>query len=492
MPARIGAEYLQGLRDRPRDVWIHGERVVGDITKHPAFANITRSIADLYDMQHDPELRDEMTCVSPSSGERVGLSFLQPRSRDDLVRRRAMMKRWSDYSGGMLGRTPDYLNSGLMAMAAAAEYFAQGTPERADHIRHYYEHVRENDLCLTHTLITPQVNRAAGPSGQKDPYIVARVSRETDAGIIVRGARMLATLGPIADEIEVFPSTVLRGQEEDKPYSFAFSIPVDTPGLKFMCRESFDYGRSSFDHPLGARFEEMDAVVIFDDVLVPWERVFIYGDVDLCNGVFPQTNAVIHMAHQVVVKNIAKSEFLFGIAASIGDRIGIDGFQHVQEKLSEMILTLEAMRAFLRAAEADAQVDRWGLMTPAWGPLNAARNMFPKLYPRMVEIIQILGASGLMALPTESDVHGPLGPMIDRYLQGRNVDAYNRVKLFRLAWDATLSAFGARQVLYERFFFGDPVRMASALYTSYDKEPFRQRIQEFLERVEEEPVDGGL
>jgi 4-hydroxyphenylacetate 3-monooxygenase len=492
MAARTGAEYLQGLRDRPRDVWIHGERVVGDITRHPAFANITRSIADLYDMQHDPELRDDMTCVSPSSGARVGLSFLQPRSRDDLVRRRAMMKRWSDYSGGMLGRTPDYLNSGLMAMAAAAEYFGQGAPERADHIRRYYEHVRENDLCLTHTLITPQVNRAAGPSGQKDPYIVARVSRETDAGIIVRGARMLATLGPISDEIEVFPSTVLRGQEEDKPYSFAFSIPVDTPGLKFMCRESFDYGRSSFDHPLGARFEEMDAVVIFDDVLVPWERVFIYGDVDLCNGVFPQTNAVVHMAHQVVVKNIAKSEFLFGIAASIGDRIGIDGFQHVQEKLSEMILTLEAMRAFLRAAESDAQVDRWGLMTPAWGPLNAARNMYPKLYPRMVEIIQILGASGLMALPTESDVHGPLGPMIDRYLQGRNVDAYNRVKLFRLAWDATLSAFGARQVLYERFFFGDPVRMASALYTSYDKEPFRQRIQDFLERVEDEPKDHGL
>jgi 4-hydroxyphenylacetate 3-monooxygenase len=482
MPARNGAEYLQGLRERPRDVWVHGERVVGDITRHPAFAGITRSIADLYDMQHDPALRDEMTCVSPSSGERVGLSFLQPRSRDDLTRRRTMMKRWSDYSGGMLGRTPDYLNSGLMAMAAASDYFGQAAPERAENIRGYYEHVRENDLCLTHSLITPQVNRSTGPSGQKDPYIVARVSRETDAGVIIRGARMLATLGPLADEIEVFPSTVLRGQEEDRPYSFAFAIPVDTPGLKFMCRESFDYGRSAFDHPLGSRFEEMDAVVIFDDVLVPWERLFVYGDVDLCNGVFSETNAVVHMAHQVVIKNIAKTEFLFGIAASIGDRIGIDGFQHVQEKLSEMILNLEAMRAFLRAAEADAQTDRWGLMTPAWAPLNAARNLFPKLYPRMVEIIQILGASGLMALPTEADTRGPLGPMVDRYLQGRNVDAYDRVRLFRLAWDATLSAFGARQVLYERFFFGDPVRMASALYASYDKEPYRQRVQAFLDR----------
>ena len=239
----------------------------------------------------------------------------------------------------------------------------------------------------------------------------------------------------------------------------------------------------AFDHPLGARFEEMDAVVVFDDVLVPWERVFLYGDVELANGVFSETNAVIHMAYQVIVKNLAKAEFILGIAASITDRIGIDQFQHVQEKLSEIIVAVEMMRAFLRASEADAAVDRWGLMTPAWGPINAARNLFPKLYPRLVEIIQQLGASGLMAIPTEEDMHSPIRPLIDRYLQGRNVDAYERVRLFRLAWDVALSAFGSRQVLYERFFFGDPVRMASALYTSYDKEPYKQRIQEFLGTV---------
>src|SRR5690606_9161146 len=123
MGARTGAEYLQGLRERPREVWIHGERVIGDITEHPAFKNVTRSLAALYDMQHDPELREEMTYVSPTTGERVGMSFLQPRSREDLARRRIMMKRWADYSGGMMGRSPDYLNAGLMAMAAAAEYF---------------------------------------------------------------------------------------------------------------------------------------------------------------------------------------------------------------------------------------------------------------------------------------------------------------------------------------------------------------------------------
>lgn len=486
MPARTGAEYLQGLRDHPREVWIHGERVIGDITCHPAFKNVTRSIAALYDMQCDPTLIDEMTYVSPSSGERVGMSFLQPHSREDVARRRIMMKRWADYSGGMLGRTPDYLNSGLMAMAAASEYFSRNNPANGERIKKYYEYVRENDLCLTHTLITPQVNRSVGPSKQSDPYIVARVVRETDDGIVIRGARMLATLGPISDEIEVFPSTVLRGGPEDKPYSFAFAIPCDTPGLKFLCRESFDVNRSHFDHPLGSRFEEMDAVVVFDDVLVPWERVFLYGDTELCNGVFGETNAVVHMAHQVVVKNVAKSEFIFGLTALIGDRIGIDGFQHVQEKLAEIIIDMESMRAFLRSSEADASIDRWGLMTPAFAPLNAARNLFPRLYPRMIEIIQLLGASGLMAIPTSEDMRSPARAMIDRYLQGRNVDAYERVKLFRLAWDVALSSFGSRQVLYERFFFGDPVRMAGALYTSYNKEPYKELVQAFLDRVESE------
>jgi len=484
MGARTGTEYLQGLRDHPREVWIHGERVLGDITQHPAFHNITHSIAALYDMQHDPALRDDMTYVSPSSGERVGLSFIQPKTLEDIARRTAMMKHWADFSGGMIGRSPDYLNTGLAAFAAASRFFGESDSRFGTNIQNYYEYVRENDLCLTHTLITPQVNRAVGPGQQSDPYIVARVAKETDAGIVIRGARMLATLGPISDEIEVFPSTVLRGSDEDIPYAFAFSIPVDTPGLKFLCRESFDYGRSSFDHPLGSRFEEMDAVVVFDDVLVPWERVFIHGNMQLCNGVFSETNAVVHMAQQVIVKNLAKAEFVFGVAATIGDRIGIDGFQHVQEKLSEIIIDIEAMRAFLRASEADANIDRWGLMTPAFGPLNTARNLFPKLYPRMIEILQLLGASGLMALPMEADFQSPIGPMINKYLQGRNTDAYNRVKLFRLAWDIALSSFGSRQVLYERFFFGDPVRMASVLYMSYDKEPYKRRVAEFLDRPE--------
>jgi 4-hydroxyphenylacetate 3-monooxygenase len=298
---------------------------------------------------------------------------------------------------------------------------------------------------------------------------------------------MLATL-PVSDEIMVFPSTLLRGGTEDAPYAFAFAIPCATPGLRFICRESFDYGRSPADHPLGSRFEEMDAVVIFDDVLVPWERIFLLRDVERCNRAFAETRAVIHMAHQVATKNVAKTEFVLGIICLIVDAIAIEQFQHVQEKVAEVIQYLETMRAFLRASEADAAVDRWGVMTPAWPPLDAARNMYTRMYPRMIEIIHQLGASGLMAIPPAAETAGPQGPTIDRFYQAARADARDRIRLFRLAWDLALSAFGSRQALYERFFFGDPVRMAGAMFAGYDKTPYMERVRAFLARADETPA----
>ena len=197
-----------------------------------------------------------------------------------------------------------------------------------------------------------------------------------------------------------------------------------------------------------------------------------------CNQAYARTGAVVHMAHQVVVKNIAKSELMLGLAALLVDTIAVESFQHIQEKLAEIWVSMETMKAMLRAAEADAALDEWGVMRPAWNPLDAARNLFPRLYPRMVEIIQQIGASGLVAMPTEQDLRGPLVEDIKRYYQAARADAFDRIPLFRLAWDVALSAFGSRQVLYERFFFGDPVRLAGALVANHDAE-----IRELAARV---------
>jgi 4-hydroxyphenylacetate 3-monooxygenase len=327
MPARTGQEYLQGLRERRREIWMCGERIE-DVTRHPAFRNGARSVAALYDMQHNPALRQAMTYVSPTSGERVGLSFITPQTLQDLERRRLMMTHWAQASCGMMARTPDFLNVAFMAMAAAGDYFGGNRPAFKTNIQRYYEFLREGDITLTHTLVNPQRTRSPSLTDPLQEEVALTVVRETDAGVVVRGCRILATLGPLSDEIAVYPARTHLTTEDASRLSFAFAIPCDTPGLKFLCRESFDMGRSTFDHPLGSRFEEMDAVVFFGDVMVPWERA----------------------------------------------------------------------------------------------------------------------------------------------------------KLFHLAWDVACSAFGGRQVLYERFFGGDPVRNAMILYNFYDCKPLMDRVLDFLQQ----------
>lgn len=484
MPARTGKQFIEALNSSRRDVQIHGERVTERVGEHAAFRGLVESYAHLYDMQHDPELRDVLTYPSPTTGDPVGVSFLQPQTREDLARRREMMKCWSDWSLGTLGRTGDYLNSAVMAMAAAGDWFGQKDARFGDNIRNYYEYVRENDLLLTHTLINPQANRSTSAAGQTDPYLAARIVRETDNGIIIRGARMLATIGPIADEILVFPSTVLRDSSDDEPYANAFAIPCDTPGMRFLCRESFDYGRGHFDHPLASRFEEIDAVVIFDDVEVPWERCFMVRSPELLHGgrLYHETGAMVHMTHQVVTRTTAKTEALLGLVAKMVDAISIGEFQHVQEKLAEVIMALEILRGLTRAAEADAEIDRWGLMSPAWAPLNTARNWYPRTYPELREIVWKLGASGIFGVPTEADVTGTARDDVERYLQCASLGGIERVRLFRLAWDWALSAFAGRQEAYEYFFFGDPVRMSGAYVRSHDLAPYSARIEQFLHR----------
>jgi 4-hydroxyphenylacetate 3-monooxygenase len=484
MAARTGSEYIERLAASTPTVQIQGETITTGIPEHPAFRNLVRTYAHLYDLQHDSELRDLLTYESPSTGDRVGTSFMVPRTAEDLLKRREMMSAWARVSNGFLGRTGDYLNSCLMALSEAGPWFAQADRAFGENVARYYEQVREQDLLLTHTLIPPQANRSASGSQQLGGKLSAQIVSQDDSGIVVRGARLLATIGPTADELLVFPSTVLKGRPEDAPYSFAFAINCDAPGLRFLCRESADLGRSHFDHPLGSRYEEMDAVVIFDDVHVPFERCFMLGHPELCNGFYAQTSAVHHMTHQVTARTTAKTEYMLGLVSLLTEAIGIESFGHVQENIAEVIVALEGIRAFVRAAEADAQLNPFGVMTPKWEPLNAARNWYPKLYQRFPEILRKLSASGLMALPTEADVTGPAHDDIERYLQSATLTGPERVRLFRLVWDTCISTFAGRQALYEYYFFGDPVRMAGALVSSYDRTPYRERVQAFLDADE--------
>ena len=481
MPARTDEQYIAGLKERQPTVYMSGERVK-DVTTHPALRNAVQSIARLYDLQYDSELGNQMTYTSPTTGDPVGLSFIVPRTPEDLDRRHTMMSNWARLSCGMMGRSPDFMNVSIMAMAAAGDYFAQNRPEFKQNIQGYYEYIRENDLVLTHTLLNLQRSRAPGTTALEDRTDVAlSVVKETDAGVVVNGARVLATLAPLSEEIAVYTTTshMLPGDAPER-YSFAFAIPNDTPGLTYLCRESFDLGRSHFDHPLGSRFEEMDAVAFFDNVLVPWERVFLLGDVELCNNLQIATNRHLHSGHQIVTKNVVKCEFILGLASLMVETLGSGQLPQVKQMLAEIIENLEVTKACLRAAEVDAKVDQWGVLCPAQLPLQVARNMFIRMYPRMAEILQLMGSSSLMALPTEADLNGPLAPEIRRYLETDTASAEERVRLFRLAWDTCCSAFAGRQVLYERFFQADSLRNAVILHDQFDREPVTNWVKQFL------------
>ncbi len=482
MPARTGQQYIDGLSKNPAEVWISGEKVK-DVTTHPAFQNGVRSLAALYDQQHDPATKDAMTFKSPSSGDQVGLSFIIPKTIDDLVKRREMMTNWAWESCGMMARTPDFLNNAVSGWAGSSDYFLDNRPEFKDNVLRYHEHIRENDLTLTHTLVNLQRSRNAAVVDNIEEQVALTVVKETDAGIVVHGSRILATLGPISDEIAVYPTrTHILGKDAWRQ-AFSFALPCATPGMKFMCRESLDLGRSSFDHPLGARFEEMDALVFFDNVLVPWERVFLLGDVDMCNDYAAATHSTSHTGQQVVNRTVIKTEFILGLASLMAETLGSTEVPHVQERIGEIVVYLETLKACVRAAEADANLNQWGVMCPAQGPLVAGRNLYAKvIYARLAEIVQLLGSSSLMALPTEADFDTPISPDLERYLATDTTGAKDRVRLFHLAWDVACSAFGGRQVLYERFFGGDPVRNAILLYQSYDKTHAMDRVQRFLER----------
>ena len=479
---RTGKQYLEGLRD-DRNVWMHGKKVQ-DVTNENGLKRCAYTLANFIDRQHEPKYINDLTYID-DDGHRCALAFKTPKSKEDIKDRGKSYYEWAKWSNGYFGRTPDYKNASLMSFAAASSFLekgikGQGGKAMAQNMVNYYNYVRKNDKVLTHTLVNPTYNHQQGYKGKFSEKVALQVVKETDAGIIVNGARLLATLGPLADEIEVFPSTVLKATPDNIPFAFAFALPIATKGLRLICRDSYDMGKSHFDAPLSSRYEEMDAVIVFDNVLVPWERIFMYGEPELCNPAFSATNAVVHMMHQVACLKLAKSEFMVGLMTSIVKASGRDKDLYTKGLIAEVMQMTESIRALLFSAEEQAHEDQFGNYIPLRYPLETSRNLYPRMYPRMVEILQLLGASSLMATPSEADFANEISEDVEKYFQLSNLDSKNRVAMFRLAHDVAISGFGSRQALYERYFFGPPALMASSYYDLYNKDELIERIDSLL------------
>jgi 4-hydroxyphenylacetate 3-monooxygenase oxygenase component len=472
MGIRTGQEYRESLRDG-RTVYVNGERVK-DVTTYPPFQGIIGTLASLYDLQHEHKAR--LTYPSPQTGEPLALSFLMAETVEEVEQRSRAEEMRAEFTYGLMGRMPDFMNALVTDATAVREILSQREPRFGDNLLRYYEACRTHDWCLTHTLVDPQIDRSKGPARQADPTLALHMVRETDSGIIVHGARMLSTLAPFANELWVGPYMPRSPGEE--PYTLCFALPMDTPGLKFICRETYDSGRSSFDRPLSSRFDEEDALAIFDNVLVPWERVFIQGDIEASNAFFARVPGYALL--QAVIRGTVKLRFLTGLACYLAETIGRADALHVQAQLGELVASTELAGGLIRAALPEVSTARREKM-PIRSLAAALWVFIPQVQMRAAEVIRHVSGSGLIMTPTEKDFLNPeIAPYLERYLQGKGVPAKRRVQLFKLAWDLLGEQFGSRQLQYEWFYAGDPLLARARFYHSPIVKQHRAMVEKLL------------
>ena len=470
-----GQRFLDSLNDG-RTVWLDGE-IVTDVSQHPAFQGTLYTISKLLASLDVEGIQQQIGFQSPSTGRYVHNAFLVPRTREDLERRTAAFTYWAEETHGVMSRLSDYARSMVTGWYAVRDAFQPFDPHFGEKIRRYYETARDNDLFLTTALLDPQINRAKRIDEQ-NPDAVLRIIAENSEGVIVRGAKMIATAAPYTHDFLIFPFHHVDLAHPE--YAHALIVPANLSGLHIVCRESFA-SEDGEQHPLSSQYDEMDAVLIFDDVLVPWERVLLKGDPEAVWRLRMNTSANALAFHQTVVRAFVKLKFVTGVAFAIAEAIGVDGFLHVQEKLGELLTQVESLHALVIASEANSTADEFGNQIPAMEFLETARNLNSRYYPRAIEILQQIGAGGFMQVPSRFEsFQGPTARLIDKYFSGAGVPADAKIKLFRLAWDLVGSQLGSRHQLYERYYAGDPVRMFANQYLHADRALYTKRVWDLI------------
>lgn len=454
MAVRNGEKYLAGLRDE-RTVWLGKEKV--DVLKHPSFQGSLRGMAGYFDWQS--QHADDCLVPDPGGEGRMSASLLVPRSPEDLAARHRCFERLAQYSMGMLGRTPDYVNVTLAGFVARSDIFsARGDTVWAERLRRFHREVVENDLSLTHTIIHPVIDKAVGDLEGINGEMATRVVKRTANGIVVRGAKILATLGPFADELFVYPGQPLP-PNSDPSYALAFSIPLATKGLITLCRDHYGRSGAAADHPFSSRFDEQDAFMIFDDVEVPWERVFIDGDIETYNGLMLGGWAA-NIMQQTCLRAAVKLEFAYELCARMAKATNSEGRPDTAQMLGEIWGYATLTRAGVNAAEAGAYDWGNGAFLCDDRPLRALRSIMPSWMSRTNEIIKLIGSHNLLATASLEAFDNPdFAPSIQHYMRGANgMSAEERSRLFRTAWDFAGSALGGRVELYERFYLASAPR----------------------------------
>jgi 4-hydroxyphenylacetate 3-monooxygenase len=460
-----GERHIASLRDG-REIYLDGERV-DDVTVHPAFRGVVASIGRMFDFQSAPENRELMT-FETETGIRANRIWQLPQSYDELVTRRKGLEAWTELHAGFLGRAPDHVASCISGMRMGLDVFEAYDPARAKALADYYRYARDNDLYLTYVIINPQADRSKSAAGQSDPFLTAGVVDRDAEGITVRGAKMLATGGIMANEVLV--TCIQPLQPGDEKYAFSFAIPMNSKGLKILSRKSYEAAAPSvFDNPLASRFDENDAVLYFDDVKVPWDRVFVIDSIEMCQKQFHATPAHVYQNYQAMIRLSVKLRFLLGVARRIAETNGITGFPQVRETLGQLSAEASMVDAFVVAMETKGR-QRGSHFVPDRPMLYAAQTLTQQLYARVINTLRELAGGGMIMLPSSvKDFGNPeVARLIGKTQQSPAASAVEKVKFYKLAWDAVGSEFASRHAQYEMFYAGATFVTKGHAFRTYD------------------------
>jgi aromatic ring hydroxylase len=462
---RDGKQYLSGLRDG-RQITIEGTRV-GDVTEHPAFRGMAGTMAEFMDLHADQP--GDLLTPCPETGELIPWSYLLARDEQGVRDRGRYFEAIALVTGGLLGRSPDFLATLLASWFASAAVFGQQDPKFADNVAAHYMRARQDNLCHTHAISDPPRGRLSADnqlSADKGAILALRKVGETPAGIVVRGIKMLATFAPLADELLVYPFRPLTADEG--PQALAFSIPMSTPGLSLLCRRPMARGAALSDAPLAERFDEMDALCLFEDVIIPHERIFIDGDVELANSLRQRTQMTAYLWHQSAIRTAVKAELLLGVASLVAKTMGRYDYPATRVILGEMGAKAEALRSLVCAAEAAAHPGPGGYYLAGWSPLAAAGVLGTEIFPRLIELLQLVGSSNLIMHPAERDLTGPAAAVFRAYFGSPDSGTEQQAQVLNLAAELAVGAFGGRQLQFERFYLGAPDALRDRYFQGAD------------------------
>jgi len=477
MQCKTGLQHIESLRDG-RTVYLDGQ-LVDDVTTHPAYRNAVASAALLYDYQARPENLELMTFVPEGGTRRVNRCWQMPRSYDKLVQRRHALQAWARLSYGFMGRSPDHVASAVIGQRMGLEVFRKHGPARAKALEDYVDHATRNDLFLTYVIVNPQADRSKD-WGEQAEELVAQIVDEDSTGLTIRGAKMLGTSSIMANEVFVANLQPLKPGEE--ALAFSCALPMNAPGLRVLSRKSYEaHAVSVYDNPLSARFDENDALLYFDDVKVPWDRVFVHRDTDMCRAQFHDTPGHIFQNYQAQIRLSVKITFLVGLAHKITEAIGTTAMPQVREQLGSLAADAGMVQAMLAGMEATGGM-RGEFYLPNRHLVYAAQVVTQALYPRLITLVRDLAGGALIMLPSSfRDWANPaLAPILRRTQRSPNFSSEDKVKLLKAAWDAIGSEFGSRHTQYEMFYAGARFVATAHSYRTFDWAAARGMVDHLL------------